>query len=256
MSTSNQPKFDELIKAWVDGATVQFRPKFPVLIEEWKDLPVISKSDGVAPMFNTRRYEYRIKPEDTSKPWRPKEGESFWLVGYDGDVYQSDALPSLNRKVIDIGNCFHASIKGYEEACAAAERFKAILKGGSAIDLIALNDRNRVLERENVSLKEDLKSLRTRCENLHKAKEALIASHAAIDGVTLTAGEIALIRALRCSRICRFYEDFLIVEKHDNGVAAHRTSLAFFTHSPCDDAKIKAAIQQIIKEQEARNGND
>lgn len=219
MSISNP--LAALIRAWADGATVQFRPRTLLLLEEWRDLPVVSECGDVPPMFNTRLFEYRVKPEDTSKQWRPKEGESFWLVGYDGDIYQSDALPNLNRKVIDIGNCFPASIKGHEEAEAAAERFKAILKDES------LKLKNSEPNRTNFQL----------------------------DGKPLSDGEIALIRATRSSRICRFYEDFLIVEKHDNGVAAHRTSLAFFTQYPCDDAKIKAAIQQIIKEQEARNGN-
>lgn len=250
-----------LIRAWVDGATVQFCPKSPLLLEEWKDLPVVSECGGVAPMFNTRLFQYRIKTEDTSKPWRPKKGESFWLVGYDGDIYQSDALPNLNRKVIDIGNCFPASIKGYEEASAAAERFKAILKGGSAIDLIALNDRNRVLERENVSLKEDLKSLRTRCENLHKAKEALIASHVAIDGVTLTAGEIALIKALRKYPLTQVHGvDFksTLIHFGNNGFVQTKTShIAVWSKEtdPGTDKALKDAFVKIQKEQEASNGN-
>ena len=275
MSISNRHPLADLIRAYADGAKIQYRCDND---DKWEDVK--------RPCFDEEHYQYRIKPE-ANEPWKPRLGDEYWFLGIDfapeNAIWRDDYF---DKRCFKYGNCFPTK----EEVEAAIPRVEAALKGTtdvsanvgtnvgspeldgkplsdgmsreeadsairSAIGLNALVDRNTSLERENGSLKEELETLQIRCDNLHKAKEKLIANQAVIDGTTLTDGEIALIQATRSSRICRFYEDFVIVEKHDNGVATHRSSLAFFTQYPCDDAKIKAAIQQIIKEQEARNGN-
>ncbi|MBR5621867.1 MAG: hypothetical protein IKW49_01630 [Opitutales bacterium] len=272
MSISNRHPHADLIKAWAEGAIIQSRCEFGGWVDEVNSNPTWDPS-----------VEYRIKPE-ANEPWKPKLGDEYWFLGIDfapeNAIWRDDYF---DKRCFKHGNIFPTK----EEVEAAIPRVETALKGTtdvsanvgtnvgspeldgkplsdgmsreeadsairSAIGLNALVDRNTSLERENGSLKEELKTLQIRCDNLHKAKEKLIANQAVIDGTTLTDGEIALIKATRSSRICRFYEDFVIVEKHDNGVATHRSSLAFFTQYPCDDAKIKAAIQQIIKEQEAR----
>lgn len=231
----NKHKHYDVIIAFANGAQIEGRP---TPNSAWSLFPNPSWEND---------WEYRIKTEK-DEPWKPKDGESYYFVDTDAECVETsfDINWTNDRLRIKSGNYFHTR----EEAEAAAERVKAALKGTTDVSAnVGSNVGSK--EAEIKALKEELETLRIRCNNLHKAKEKLIASHAAIDSVTLTAGEIALIRAMRSSRICRFFEDFVVVEKHDHGVATHRPSLAFFTQVPSDDAKIKAAIQQIKAEQEA-----
>jgi hypothetical protein len=122
-----------------------------------------------------------------------------------------------------------------------------------SIDICAIIDKNTSLLRENKKLKEELESFIIRCEYLQKAKEQ---SHAAVDGVTLTDGEKALIRAFRNGRLCGQFSggSSLIVEGHDKvpcGVAVHREFVAFFMHSPMQNGEVRNALEQIKAAQEA-----
>lgn len=131
----------------------------------------------------------------------------------------------------------------------------------SGIDICAIIDKNNSLLRENNKLKEELESFIIRCEYLQKAKERLIASHAAVDGVTLTDGEIALIKALRAVKISDIYpyDDSVIVYKDGDGELITDSYLVAFSIAITEGGRSAlskslsatcTAINQIRKEQE------
>ena len=170
-------------------------------------------TDDDEPDWCDEDYQFRIKAEEPiNEPWKPKEGEAYYFLVSTGTVGKDYYHSSLDCDKDRVEIGNYFRTK--DEAEAAIPRVKTALKGELKISA------------QNVEIFQ-------------------------LDGKPLTDGEKALIRALRCSRICRFYEDFVVVEKHDNGVATHRPSLAFFTDTPYHDARIKYAIEHIQKEQEA-----
>jgi hypothetical protein len=207
-----------LIKAWADGAKIQFYSKSE---QKWLDVAWNHPSW-------TKDEEYRIKPEEPSnEPWKPKKGERYffvlihvvykYLIEISHSFWENDAL---DKKLYDIGNCFRT----VEEAKAAIPRVKDALKG--ATDVSA-----------NVG------------SNVGSPE---------IDGKPLTDGEKALIRAFRNGRLCRQFSNgsSLIVEGHDkvpNGVTTHREFVAFFMYSPMQDGEVRNALEKIKAEQEASN---
>lgn len=224
MNTENKPAprpHAELIKAWADGAKIQFKNTKM----EWKDWTV-----DYSPMWNPED-EFRIKPEEPSnEPWKPKENEDFWLVGYEGCVYFSGSLPNLNRKAVANGNCFRTK----DEAQAAAERVKAALKGTTDVSA-------------NVGSVPD-----TNVGNIGKDMDI-----PTIDGKPLSDGETALIKALRCcsglDTVFNSGETLLIeTDKDHKALHALRYHIAFQTIAGMEtDRKIIAALNQIKAEQKA-----
>lgn len=280
----------DLIKAWADGAKIQFKDSFGV----WWDIKNPNWDITI---------EYRIKPE-VNEPWKPDIDEQFYEIqlDYDGSVsIQECSINGTPEDVLSINSvnktCFPHNPEGKKQAREVAKRVDAALKGTtdvsanvgsnvgspeldgkplsdgmsreeadsairSAIGLNALVDRNTSLERENGSLKEELKTLQIRCENLHKAKEKLITSHAAIDGVTLTDGEIALIKALRAVKISDIYpHDAVIVYKEGDGELITDSYLVAFSIAITEGGlsalseslrTTSTALEQIQAEQEGK----
>lgn len=103
-----------LIKAWADGAKIQF---FNPFNKKWED---IDEPNWLAK-------KYRIKPEE---PWKPKVGEIYYFIAGDGKVRMSKWYgDEVDNDTYNLGNCFETN----EEAKAAVPRVKAALKGESAI---------------------------------------------------------------------------------------------------------------------------
>ena len=125
MNTQNKPhQHAELIHAWADGKTIQTRLKESQ--EKWKDF-----LGSNMPLFNDKHFEYRIKPEKPSEPWKPENSELFWFVNDFGVVdymYWSDDRVRCEH-LYSSGNCFPNSAAGKKRAAATAERVKATLKG-------------------------------------------------------------------------------------------------------------------------------
>lgn len=122
MNNKNTPKphpHAELIKAWADGAKIQYWHENR---HEW-----IDKGDPCWYEW----CEYRVKPEEPSnEPWKPKKGEKYYylMISYDGFELYSTTCGEYNGDNIGIdemGNCFRTR----EEAEAAANRVVAALKG-------------------------------------------------------------------------------------------------------------------------------
>lgn len=252
----------ELIKAWADGAKIQW---FDDYDSKWKD------TVDNTPMWDDK-IQYRIKTEESTEPWKPKEiGEYYWVIQIDsrGIVFPRSYFwvgNDIDNKFGEFGNCFRTR----EEAEAAIPRVKAALNGKvgdkvmsreeadsamrSSIGICAIIDKNTSLLRENNKLKKELESFIPRCEYLQKEKEQLIASNAAVDGVTLTDGEKALIKALRRGRIFQQYvaPHAVVVEAlKDGNMKIHHEFVAFCMHSNIDTARVRAAIKQVKAEQEA-----
>jgi hypothetical protein len=253
-NTNNENKphpHAEIVHAWADGAKIQVKKDNG----EWEYCDF--------PLWN-EKIEYRIKP--SNEPWSPKPDEKyFYLDVFHGEFCvvditwnSTDTDYALRRN----NNIFPTKA----DAEAAIHRVKAALKAEIRDKVMsreeaycAIIDKSTSLLRENNKLKEELESFITRCEYLQKSKEQLIASHAAVDGVTLTNGEIALIKALRrVDRITDVYDyrTTVLVSANDNSsmVDSNRQHISFFTSaSDSDDELIIAALKQIKAEQEASN---
>lgn len=120
-TNKNKPhKHAELIKAWADGAKIQYWNESR---HEWVD-----KGDPCWYEW----CEYRVKP--SNEPWKPKKGEKYYylMISYSGfELYSTTCGKYNGDKIgIEMGNCFRTR----EEAVAAAERVKAALKGDFASD--------------------------------------------------------------------------------------------------------------------------
>ncbi|MBQ9758771.1 MAG: hypothetical protein IJW12_03260, partial [Opitutales bacterium] len=172
MSNTNKPTpppHAKLIKAWAANSSLPIQCKGRD--GKWYDEPY--------PIWNIDS-EYRIKPEE-NEPWKPKEGERFYFIGMTGCVYgRCWGNSETDNDCYSFGNCFHTR----EEAEAAAERVKAALKGDvvskvehehyveqckistkQSHDLeCELYDRITALERENKTLRHDLKKYQKRLE--------------------------------------------------------------------------------------------
>ena len=188
------------IKLWADGAKIQYKTD----AGNWVDVIAFNS-------MAMHDIEYRVKPEE---PWKPKDGGSYLFVNSCGNVDEKIWDSSkLDEKHYENGNCFHLQ----SDAEAVAEQVKAAMKG--VLKISAPNAENFQLDGKDAeikALKEELETLKIRCENLHKAKEQLISSHVSVDDVTLTGGEVALIRALRKARIKdipKYAHSVLVYEK-------------------------------------------
>lgn len=237
----------ELIHAYAEGATIQFRIDDD---DEWEDI--------ARPTFDEAHYQYRIKPEETAnKQWKPGENEDFWLVGYEGCVYFSDALPNLNRKAVANGNCFRTKA----EAEDAAERVKAALKGSTDV---GSNVGSNV--GTNVGSPElDGKSLTRIEKNAIRMFRAGVPFPEAECGTwrALSHGKDALIKALRAAKIADIYpyDEAVIVYKDGDGELITDSYLVAFSIAITAggrSALLKSlsatctALNQIQKEQEGK----
>lgn len=250
-NTNKRHPHAKLIKAWADGAEIQH---FDTSAMQWKDCK--------EPNWFIQS-QYRIKPDE---PWKPDIDEQFYEIqlDYDGSVsVQECSISGTPEDVSGINSvnktCFPYNPKGKKQAREVAKRVDAALKGSADV---SSNVGGK--DAEIKALKEELETLQIRCDNLHKAKEKLIASHAAIDGVTLTDGEIALIKALRNAKIDDVYpyDNTVIVYKDGDGelitdshivafsIAITAGGLSAFSESLNATC---TAINQIRKEQEAVN---
>lgn len=244
-NTQNKPKqhpHAELIKAWADGANIQYKNEN----NEWITVnhPSWYKNN-----------EYRIKPEEPSnEPWKPKKGMSYLIVNSCGSVdYKLWGSSTLDEKHYKIGNCFHLQ----SDAEAAAERVKAALKG----ELVDKEEHERVCTQNKAlraGLKEAQKGLEIIATNgLHELKKTAPSDeNFQLDGKPLTGGEKSLVRALRDAKI-QLIPDFatsVLCYPSDNGksVYPHGSPIALLTPSYVDE-KIIAALKQIKAEQEASN---
>lgn len=115
-NTQNKPTphpHAELIKAWADGAKIQYKNEN----NEW-----ITAN----PPSWYKNTEYRIKPEEHSARWKPKMGEEYTYLSFDDGFLEwklwNDSQTDIGR--YEIGNCFRTK----EEAEAAASRVRAVLK--------------------------------------------------------------------------------------------------------------------------------
>lgn len=253
---NKQPKphsHAELIKAWADGAKIQSRALLDYdNVEQWTKW-----TDNDEPEWWNEDYQFRIKPEKrNNKPWKPEEGISYLFVNSYGSVDEKPWDSStIDYKRYENGNCFHFQ----PDAEAAAERVKDALKGTTNVSANIGSDVSRK-DAEIKALKEELESLQIRCDNLNKAKEQLIASNAAIDGVTLTDGEIALIKALRLydlSNITCNNKSALVVAEDASGKPTTNIIKQFVAFYPdfADNKKVHedviSALEKIKEEQEA-----
>ena len=220
------------IKLWADGAKIQYKTG----AGNWVD--VVS--------FNSMAHkdiEYRIKPEANDR-WKPKDGELYYYFDQYFIIYNTTFLEGniIDRDRVSAGNCFRSK----EEVKAAV---KAALKVTTDV-----NNNVGSKDTEVKALKEELETLQIRCENLHKAKEHLIASLTAIDGVTLTDGEIALIRALRKVKVRGvFAEDSYLTYIDDDGKLDSTGGVVAFDVSILTmkyNEQIRAALKQIKQEQD------
>lgn len=252
--TNKRRKHADLIKAWADGAIIQC---LDLKTKEWFDV------GGNFPTWSDE-CEYRIKPE-ADEPWKPDIDEQFYEIqlDYDGSVsVQECSISGTPEDVSGINSvnktCFPYNPKGKKQAREVAKRVDAALKGSADV---SSNVGGK--DAEIKALKEELETLQIRCDNLHKAKEKLIASHAAIDGVTLTDGEIALIKALRNAKIDDVYPyDAVIVYKEGDGELITDSYLVAFSIAitaggvSALSESLSAtctALNQIQAEQEAQN---
>lgn len=233
MNNNNTPKphpHAELIKAWADGAKIQYWNESR---HEWVD-----KGDPCWYEW----CEYRVKPEE---PWKPKEDETFYVVnemGYAEDRMWMNGRASLND-CYAIGNCFRTR----EEAKAAAERVKAALKG----ELVDKEEYERVCT-QNKALRHDLKEYQKGLEIIatnglsELKKTAPSDENFQLDGKQLSDGEKALIRALRAVRIMEVYpwDNSVVVYKYGNGELMHTSQvIAFSLYAP--SSSIKKAMDEI-----------
>ncbi len=79
------------------------------------------------PSFN-KDEAYYVKPsaEQPAKPWKPKFGDEYFLITFDGKIKTTKWFyPPTDEMIFNFGNCF----KTYEEAEEARERVRAALKG-------------------------------------------------------------------------------------------------------------------------------
>ena len=226
------------IKLWADGAKIQYKTG----AGNWVDVVAFNS-------MATHDIEYRVKPEE---PWKPKDGERYYYFDQFFKIYNTVFLKGnvIDQDRIAAGNFFCSH--------EAAERVIAALKG--VLKISAPNAENFQLDGKDAeikALKEELETLKIRCENLHKAKEQLIASHVSVDDVTLTGGEIALIRALRKVRVrCVFAENSYLTYIDDDGKLNSTGGVVAFDVSIFTmkyNEQIRAALKQIKQEQEASN---
>ena len=113
METPKPHPHAELIKAWADGITIQYRAHDSL----WVDCDTMPNWDSDS--------EYRVKPE-ANKPWKPQSGGKYWFIGFDftpeNTIWMDD---SFDKHCFKYGNCFQTK----EEAEAAIPRVEAALKG-------------------------------------------------------------------------------------------------------------------------------
>ena len=89
----------EVLKAWADGATMQWRPRGT---DHWRDcvLPAIWEVD----LFDPDKCEYRIKPEP--REWileKPRVEGGNWLGVLEGDAPWFDPKVHVRvREVLDV----------------------------------------------------------------------------------------------------------------------------------------------------------
>lgn len=107
----------DVIAAYANGADVQI---VDIDTSEW-----IDRDD---PLFAYSR-SYRVKPsaEQPAETWKPQDGEKFFCVCGNGEVYRSCFIKTFrpDRERVAFGNCFRTR----EEAEAARERVHAALNG-------------------------------------------------------------------------------------------------------------------------------
>lgn len=108
----------ELIKAWADGAEIQYWDDDN---NRWKDC----KGYSGFPTWDVE-LQYRIKPEEDEQ-WKPKEGETYYFLVSTGAVVKEHFQPSWpgDNARLEIGNCFRTR----KEAVSAIPHVKAALKG-------------------------------------------------------------------------------------------------------------------------------
>lgn len=212
-NTRNKPTphpHAELIKAWADGAKIQYWHENR---HEW-----IDKGD---PLWY-EWCEYRIKPEESNAPWKPKDGEIFYIVNDMGNALECAWMDgcAYHNACYAHGNCFRTE----KEAEAAAERIKAALKGKSS-----------VVELDGTPLtiieKEAIRKFR-----------AGVPFPEAESGTwrALSPGEDALIRALRAVIIIEVHpwDNSVLVCKYGNGELMHTSQvIAFSLYAPSSSTK-------------------
>lgn len=226
MSNKNKPHpHAELIKAWADGATIQYRVNDET--DCWEDC---NPNPGWCEF-----HEYRVKPEE-NEPWKPKEGISYLFVNSCGHVdfklWESNTLDERHYK---IGNCFHLQ----SAAEAAAERVKAALKGEDTVEQ-ALKDGVVVARKVEVQLHKEIAALER--ENTKPCVQ--------LDGKPLTDGEKELIKALRLADIRSVipFENIAIYTNVHGELCNDEATIAFTVWS--SNELIRAALEQIQAEQE------
>lgn len=237
MNTNNKNKphkHAKLIKAWADGAKIQY---WNESLHKW-----IDKGD---PLWY-EWCEYRIKPEEPSnEPWKPKADETFYIVsdmGYavkctwmDGCVYHNDCYAH--------GNCFRTE----KEAEAAAERVEAALKGDTTDDMkvwITENDIEGGLQLTIGELKKWYRKLNKENEMVLKLDVPYL------DGNQLSDGEKALIRAIRNLGIHEVFKDdgLLVFKDENNNLETDGDVVAF--SSMGQNSTIREVLNKIKKEQD------
>lgn len=185
--------------------------------------------------------QYRVKP---AAPWKPGENEDFWLVGYDGGVYFSDALPNLNRKAVENGNCFRTKA----EAEAAAERVRAALKGTDF-----LSDFYEGAQAEMKRLSQKNKELQAKIEKQQDTIKELEAAAETLDGKPLTTAEANLIISLRTHSIYAVFGDprQALVYINDFGGLDFRNDVVAIELMDGDkQSAVAKAFEKLVKEQE------
>lgn len=235
------------IKLWADGVPIEYKA-----CGKW--IKVIDFNTMTMPDI-----EYRIKPEE-NEPWKPKKGEEyFFLSFYEGEIcvdcricFDDDTDDALYRQ--------HNIFRTERQAEAVIPHVIDSLKGDDSLgSKKSFQLQLDVKDAEIKTLKNELETLKIRCENLHEAKERLIASHAAVDGVTLTDGEIALIKALRLydlSNITYSNKSVLVVAEDVTGKPITNPIRKFVAFYPdfADNKKahedVISALEKIKEEQE------
>lgn len=247
MSNTNKPTphpHAELIVAWAKGETIQVKSNDG----KWVDCPRPSWSDVAT---------YRIKPEEPSnEPWKPKKDEIYFFVSQraDGSFGVGEYHWSGNAEDNNLfgnNNCFRTR----EEAKAAVELVKDALKIqqrviGTLDNLekiakdfppIDIVNKGKLVERVESMMKDELKKTAPNGENFQ------------LDGKPLTDGEKELIKALRLADIRSVipFENIAIYTNEHGELCNDEATIAFTVWS--SDELIRAALEQIQAEQEARN---
>ena len=223
----------ELIKAWADGAKIQSRYLIDFdNVEQWSKW-----TDDNEPDWCDEDYQFRIKPEDNNKPWKPKDGERYYYFDQFFKIYNSVFVKGnvMDQDRIAAGNYFRSH--------------EAALKGITSIHNNAGGEQYRELEHRYENVYYEFVAAK-------KEIDELIANPV-LDGKPITNGEKALIQALREVKVQSvFAEDSILSYIDDNGKLDSTGGVIAFDVSILTmkyNEQIREALKQIKHEQEAQN---